>query len=217
MIESKHSAVIYGAGGHARELCFQLREQGIRVDAFVDDLNPNCIVRSVAVLSFEAALDRFPDSLWHVAIGDIAVRTRILSRVTEAKLTVGGFTSKNVLVAPSAKIAPTAQIFSGCVVSDGCYIGDHVIINFNCSVSHDVKIENETILSPRVTIAGNVSIGRRVFMGVGAVVMNGGPLEPIRVGDNAIIGAGACVIGDVASSTTVVGVPARKILRGEDL
>jgi acetyltransferase-like isoleucine patch superfamily enzyme len=137
--------------------------------------------------------------------------------VTEAKLTVGGFISKNILVSPYAQIAPTAQIFSGCVVSDGCYIGDHVIINFNCSVSHDVKIENETILSPRVTIAGNVSIGRRVFMGVGSVVMNGGPLKPIRVGDNAIIGAGACVIGDVASGTTVVGVPARKISRGEKL
>ena len=140
MIESKHGAIIYGAGGHARELCFQLCEQGVRVEAFVDDLNPNCVVRGTAVLSFEEALDRFPDSLWHVAIGDIAARARILARVTEAKLTVGGFISKNILVSPYAQIAPTAQIFSGCVVSDGCYIGDHVIINFNCSVSHDVKI-----------------------------------------------------------------------------
>ncbi len=203
--------VIYGAGGHARELSFQLKGEGIRVAAFVDDFEPNRTVRDIPVLDFPNALDRFSSLVWHVAIGETAARATLLSRLIDSKIALGGFVSKAALIAPSARIAPTAQVFSGCVVSDGVSVGNHVIINFNATVSHDVCIGDETIVSPRVAIAGNVSIGRQVFLGIGATVRNGKPLRPLVIGDNVVVGAGACVTGDVASHATVVGVPARKI------
>lgn len=203
--------VIYGAGGHARELSFQLKGEGVHVAAFVDDFDPDRTVRDIPVFDFVNALDRFRSLVWHVAIGEIAARATLLSRLIDAKITLGGFISKAALIAPSARIAPTAQVFSGSVVSDGAFVGNHVIVNFNATVSHDVSIGDETIVSPRVAIAGNVSIGRQVFLGIGAVVKNGKPLRPIVIGDNVVVGAGACVIGDVASHATVAGVPARKI------
>jgi serine acetyltransferase len=44
------------------------------------------------------------------------------------------------------------------------------------------------------------------MVGLGAKV-----IQCLQVGSNSIIGAGAVVIEDVASNTTVVGVPARVI------
>jgi len=84
-------------------------------------------------------------------------------------------------------------------------------VNVDCTVSHDVDLGDFTTLSPGVHIAGWVSVGRGVFFGTGAVVKNGCRQRKIRINDGAIIGAGACVIGDVDRGATVVGVPARSI------
>lgn len=51
-------------------------------------------------------------------------------------------------------------------------------------------------------------MGKRCFIGAGAII-----LGPIRIGDDAKIGAGALVLKDVAPGTTVVGVPAREVKR----
>jgi acetyltransferase-like isoleucine patch superfamily enzyme len=54
-----------------------------------------------------------------------------------------------------------------------------------------------------------VKIGRRAFIGIGAVVLNGTQDSPIIIGDDAIVGAGSCVINDVEEGATVMGIPAR--------
>jgi serine acetyltransferase len=51
-----------------------------------------------------------------------------------------------------------------------------------------------------------VTVESGSFVGIGATV-----IQNIRVGYEAVIGAGAVVIADVAPMTTVVGVPAREI------
>jgi maltose O-acetyltransferase len=43
-----------------------------------------------------------------------------------------------------------------------------------------------------------------VFIGMGALILPG-----VRIGDNAIVGAGAVVTKDVPSGVTVKGVPAK--------
>lgn len=79
-----------------------------------------------------------------------------------------------------------------------------------------------TVMSPRrmgknCSVIAAVTIGMRnewdfptfgdeVFIGAGARVLGG-----ITIGDNAVIGANAVVIKDVAPNTTVVGIPARPV------
>jgi acetyltransferase-like isoleucine patch superfamily enzyme len=55
---------------------------------------------------------------------------------------------------------------------------------------------------------GAVSIGRRVLVGMGALI-----LKRVRVGDGALIGAGAVVVRDVERGAVVGGNPARVISR----
>jgi serine acetyltransferase len=53
-----------------------------------------------------------------------------------------------------------------------------------------------------------IVLGDNVMMGVNSVI-----LGPVRIGDNAQIGAGAVVVKDVPDNETVVGVPAHPLKR----
>lgn len=74
------------------------------------------------------------------------------------------------------------------------------------------QIGNNCIIGQCVTIGGRSGhfevpvIGNNVEICAGAKV-----LGPIKIGDNAIIGAGAVVIKNVPANSIVVGVPARVV------
>ncbi|WP_322795442.1 DapH/DapD/GlmU-related protein [Tepidiforma sp.] len=103
----------------------------------------------------------------------------------------------------------------------GVSIGDRVRIGPGLLINHGhVVIDGTTTIGPYCSIAPFVTIGlntggpdasldgptigRFVFIGTGAKI-----LGPVRVGDNARIGANAVVLGDVPDNATAVGVPAR--------
>ena len=63
--------------------------------------------------------------------------------------------------------------------------------------------------APAPRLAGRVTVESGAFVGIGATV-----IQHVRVGYEAVVGAGAVVISDVAPMSTVVGVPAREIKQG---
>ena len=56
-------------------------------------------------------------------------------------------------------------------------------------------------------LAGNVRLGQGVSIGIHACVLPG-----VEIGDYAVVGAGSVVVKSVKPNTTVMGVPAKKIL-----
>ena len=84
---------------------------------------------------------------------------------------------------------------TGIVIGDGTKIGNDVLI-----------LQNVTLGRRSLSEPGTPIIGNGVSILAGAVV-----LGAISIGDNAVIGANAVVLNDVAANTTVVGVPARPI------
>lgn len=96
-------------------------------------------------------------------------------------------------------------IFPGARVGDGVDIGFHSHIGWNAVVSHGCTVGSFVNVCPGAVIAGEATIGDDVFIGANATIIHGG----IKIGDGAVIGAGAVVLGDVPSGVTVVGSPAR--------
>ena len=52
-------------------------------------------------------------------------------------------------------------------------------------------------------------MGKRVYVGTGAVIINGSWKNPVIIEDDVTIGAGACVTKSLTGNQTYVGIPAK--------
>jgi sugar O-acyltransferase (sialic acid O-acetyltransferase NeuD family) len=207
--------VIYGASGFAREVAVWAERatsgpHRFRLVGFIDDVNPDRTVDGRPVLGL-AEMAAAHDAVFVVAVGDPALRERLAGGAESAGLRVAP-----PLVHPSVECDPAhvtlgdgSVICGGCSLTTGIEAGRHVQINLHCTVGHDVRLEDYSTLAPGVHLSGKAVIGRGAYFGTGAVTVDGDYDRPLRVGEHAVIGAGAVVTRDVPASTTVVGVPAR--------
>jgi maltose O-acetyltransferase len=82
-------------------------------------------------------------------------------------------------------------------------VGDDTTISARVEIlAHDASTRRHLGYS----IAAPVTIGSRVYVGVGAIILPG-----VTIGDDAIVGAGGVVRDDVPPGTVAVGVPARVV------
>ena len=214
-MDSTKRVVIIGAGGHAREVADLFRHQahngrGVSPLGFVVESGhpapETCY--DLPILGdwswFDSADRR--DIPVICAVGDPAVRKRLVQRAIELGLGFTTAVSPLAYVAPTACIDQGAMIFPYAVISTRVSVGHHSIINAASTISHDGKISDFVTISPGVHVAGNVSIGEGCFLGIGANV-----IERVSIDSWTIVGAGATVVNDLPASVTAVGIPARPI------
>ncbi len=99
---------------------------------------------------------------------------------------------ENVVIHARAVVGYRAELYPGVSLNTGSQIDHHSVLY------HCVHVD------PGVTTAGNVVIERFAQVHTRATIIN-----RIRIGEGAIIGAGAVIIRDVPPRVTVVGIPGR--------
>lgn len=90
----------------------------------------------------------------------------------------------------------------GITIGDGALIGHNVVL---ATINHDFDPARRGDNHPAPIV-----IGKRVWIGANATVLPG-----VRIGDGAVVGAGAVVTKDVPPCTIVGGIPARIIKKIE--
>ncbi len=101
------------------------------------------------------------------------------------------------------------MLCAGVIATVNVHFAAFCLVNLACTLGHEARVGRASVLNPTVNISGGVELGDRVLVGTGAQV-----LQYLRVGDDASVGAGAVVTRDVEARTTVVGVPAKPLVRG---
>ena len=203
---------VYGCGGFGRGIAWLAQVCGAQVVCFIDDRLPEgTFINGIQVASLPEARREFPDARVAVAVNDPRTRETLASRAEGV-----GF-SLATLLHPRVELSPWVQVGQGSIVREGCCfsvnveLGRNVLLNMDCTIGHDVVVGDFASLAPGSHVSGFVHLGRRAHVGTGAVILQGQQGAPLVIGDDAMIGAGACVTKSVLPGETVVGVPARPI------
>lgn len=153
----------------------------------------------------------FRDSAdFFVVIGDNKTRAKILKQLQNDGYSVATIIHPSATLEIGINIGVGTVVMPGVIVNCSTTIGVGCNLNTACSIDHDNKIGNFAHLSPGVRCAGNVIISDLCWIGMSASLINN-----LFVGENSIVGAGAVVLKFVDDQTTVVGVPARIIKKGD--
>jgi len=173
------------------------------------DLTPNplTITRRIAFLLYNLFGRFLPRSTMPYSLGSKHIRAFLVRNFVDS-------CGKNIIVETGSLLSPKIKVGHNCLIGENCQIrsnvtlGDDVLLAQNValvSFKHNferpdipIRLQGETF--------GTIEIGNDVWVGINAIV-----LTNVKVGDHAIVAAGAVVTKDVPDWAIVGGIPAKVI------
>jgi len=206
---------IYGASGFGREIAplFERQADGSSL-LFIDDGSAGTCINGLAVVNWQEFLEAPAERrAVCIAIADSAIRERLADRCAAAGVEIVGIRADRTVVMDDVTIGEGAVLSPFVTLTSNIRIGRCFHANIYSYVAHDCVIGDFVTFAPRVSCNGNVHIEDHAYIGTGAVIRQGAPGKPLVIGRGAVVGMGAVVTRDVAAGTTVVGNPARPLIR----
>jgi sugar O-acyltransferase (sialic acid O-acetyltransferase NeuD family) len=203
--------VIIGAGGFGKEVYWLIKDcinrgNVYNVHGFLDD-NINVgtnVIEGINVIGDTNTL--INDAYYICAIANNEDRKAIIHKLGKNKFIT--------IVHPDAKVYSYDNIGVGSIICSNATlsvdskIGDFCIIDWNVSIGHDTVVSSYSTIFPGAILSGHIFVDFEVTIGAGAVL-----LPKLKIGNNSYIGAGAVVTKNVDSNTTVIGNPAKIMVR----
>jgi acetyltransferase-like isoleucine patch superfamily enzyme len=118
----------------------------------------------------------------------------------------------------------------GCTIGDECLVGPFVEIQRNAELGDRVRVQSHSFVCSQTTIGDDVFVGHGVMfindrypprfdpeawepvdVEDGVAIGSNATILPVRIGHDAVVGAGAVVTEDVEPGAVVAGNPAEVI------
>lgn len=209
--------IIIGTGGNALDIldivdAANAQKPTWEVVGFLDDARPRgSHFEGIEILGGVRDASRHSGRQFVNAIGSDKSYRKRPDIVQQTKLALEQFATlihPFTAISRRVKVAPGSCVNPGVVIASGVTIGAHVWLGSGCVIGHDAVIEDYSLIAPRAVLSGFSRVGSAAYIGGGACVR-----QRVTIGERALVGIGGVVIGDVAAGTTVVGNPARVLVR----
>lgn len=210
---------VYGASGFGREVMpLVIRELGnSSFDTrfvFIDDAPTSESLNGYPVLTYAQFLATDADTRQVVlAIANSVVREKLVSRCASDGVQILSISADNVVVLDEVEVGEGAILCHFVQLTSNIRIGRQFHANIYSYVAHDCVIGDYVTFAPGVRCNGNIHIHDHAYIGTGAIIKQGTQDKPLVIGKGAVVGMGAVVTKDVPPGVTVVGNPARPLVK----
>lgn len=210
---------IFGASGCGRGVMPLARQQWSASGephqlVFVDDKPSTAELNGHRVLTYQEWL-ALPSSGRHIniAIANSMARQKLAERCQADGVAFFEVRAANTVQLDDVTIGVGAILCPFVTLTSNIRIGKHFHANLYSYVEHDCVLGDYVTFAPGVKCNGNVVIEDHAYIGAGAVLKQGRPGSPLVIGRGAVVGMGAVVTRSVPPGVTVVGNPARAIVK----
>jgi sugar O-acyltransferase (sialic acid O-acetyltransferase NeuD family) len=213
---------LIGAGGSGREVMpyaaasvarqLSVPESEVRT-YFVESWEPGqaeCNGRPL--MSLQTFLGLTGERYFNVAIGDGAAREKVATEIGQHARPLSIFSATATILDENV-IESGAVLCSNATVTSNTRIGVFFHGNMYSCVHHDCVIGDFVTFAPGARCNGRVHVDNYAYIGAHAVIKEGTPKKPLKIGARSVVGMGAVVTKDVPSGVTVVGNPARILIK----
>jgi sugar O-acyltransferase (sialic acid O-acetyltransferase NeuD family) len=201
---------VYGASGCGRGIMPLLRAQ-YRQDklVFIDDGQAPRFVNGHEVLQWADFLELQADEkAVSIAIADSKTRRTLADKCTAIEIPLIEARAASVVQMDEVILKDGACLSPFVTLTSNIRIGRCFHANLYSYVEHDCIIGDFVTFAPGAKVNGNVTIGDHAYIGSGAILRQG-----VTIGAGAVVGMGAVVTRDVPSGATVVGNPAKLLIK----
>lgn len=209
---------VYGASGFGKEVMPLVRQQYPQLNqenfVYVDDGDKLDKLDYYKVLNYQQFLQHSATKKCiTIAIANSQVREKLNAKLVKDNIEIINVIANNALQYDNITMGKGSIICGFVHLTSNIKIGKGFHANIYSYIAHDCVIGDFVTFAPRVSCNGNVHIEDHAYIGTGAVLRQGTPDKPLIIGKGAIVGMGAVVTKDVPAGVTVVGNPARPLIK----
>lgn len=201
---------IYGASGCGRGIMPLLRGQYQHAElVFIDDSMAPGFKNGHEIINWADFAGRRSEKKGvSIAIAASKIRHTLAEKCSGARIPLVEARAASVVQMDDVIIGDGACLSPFVTLTSNIRIGRCFHANLYSYVEHDCAIGDYVTLAPGAKVNGAVSVGDYAYIGSGAVIRQG-----ITIGAGAVVGMGAVVTRDVPPGVTVVGNPAKPIIK----